>query len=142
MTENAEAVLLANSKFYRALSLANASMMRRQWIHSESATCNHPGWHTLTGFETIQQSWAVIFVNQGPLHVWPTEAEVTFEGDLAWVNCVENIDATNTEANKIVCMRARNAFLPTSDGWKMLHHTAEPLPGHEFQAVNQRLAPN
>jgi ketosteroid isomerase-like protein len=142
MSEQADAVLIANSKFYRAFSMANPSVMRRQWAKLDFATCNHPGWHTLTGYESIQQSWSVIFVNQGPLHVWPTQAEVTFEQGIAWVTCVENVDATNTEANKIVCMRARNGFFETADGWKIVHHAAEPIPGYEFQAANQRLAPN
>jgi hypothetical protein len=142
MTEKEEAVLMANGRFYRALSLANISIMRRQWAKLGFATCSHPGWHILTGYESILQSWSVIFVNQGPLHVWPSKAEVSFENDLAWVTCIENIDATNTEANNIICMRARNAYFESNEGWKILHHSAEPMPGFEVQAANQRLAPN
>jgi SnoaL-like domain len=137
-----KAVVIANGKFYQALSLANAAIMRNQWAKLDFATCIHPGWQTLTGYEAIQQSWAVIFVNQGPLHVWTSDVEVTFENEMAWVDCIENIDATNTETNTIVCVRARNGFYETATGWKIVHHTAEAMPGHEIQAANQRLAPN
>jgi len=142
MTERVEAVLIANARFYRALSLADTSAMRGLWLQSPEATCLHPGRQEIKGYAYIQQSWAVIFANQGPIRIWPSHEEVTLRSDLAWVTCIENIDASATTANKIVCVRARNAFRHTAAGWKMLHHLAEAMPGHETQLANQRLAYN
>ncbi|MBM4424686.1 MAG: nuclear transport factor 2 family protein [Chloroflexi bacterium] len=142
MTERVDAVLAANTRFYLALSIAAAAAMRSVWARADEATCIHPGGHKITGHRNIQQSWAMIFANQGPMRVWPSGARVKFEGDLAWVICVENVDASATEIGKIICVRARNGFCDTADGWKMLHHIAEPMPGREFQPTNHRLATN
>jgi len=142
MSDPVEAVLLSNRQFYRVLSLADAAAMRAIWVKSDEAICLHPGWHKLIGYRSIQQSWAVVFVNQGPMHVWPTHEVVSEADGLLWVTCVENIDASNTVANKIICVQARNAFCETDFGWKLLHHLAEAIPDQDFQPTNQRLAAN
>jgi hypothetical protein len=142
MTDPTESVLIANHKFYRALSLADASAMRAQWAKSAEATCAHPGWHVLTGYQSIQQSWAAVFVNQGPIRIWPSQEEVSVEGDMLWVACLENIDASNSSISQIISVRARNAFCQTERGWRILHHLAEALPGLKTQITNQRLATN
>ncbi len=131
MTEHTELILIANAKFYQVLSLADAAGMRSIWLRSEAATCIHPGWHKIVGYKNIQQIWAAVFTNQGPIHIWPSDEEVKLEAEVAWVTCIENIDASASAAHKIVCVRARNAFRETRGGWKMLYHRAEATPGRE-----------
>jgi SnoaL-like domain len=142
MTEQMDVILLANAQFYRALSLADATAMRNIWLKSEEASCVHPGWNKVLGYENIQHTWAAIFVNQGPVHIWSSEETVSFEDDLAWVACIENVDASATTSGAIITVRARNAFYHLRSGWRLLHHEAEPIPEQDFLPANQRLALN
>ena len=142
MSEVTEAVLIANAKFYQALSLADAGLMRGLWMKSDESTCVHPGWNRIAGFDNIQQSWATIFANQGPIHIWPSDETVVVQGEMVWVLCLENIDASATAANKILCVHARNAFQSMPDGWKIIHHLAEASLGAEIQPTYQRLSHN
>jgi hypothetical protein len=142
MTEVPDAILVANAKFYQALSLADAALMRGLWVKSNEATCVHPGWNKIVGYDNIQHSWSTIFVSQGPVHIWPSDENVRIQDQVAWVVCLENIDASATAANKILCVRARNGFLETLDGWKIIHHLAEASLGTEIQPTHQRLSLN
>jgi hypothetical protein len=142
MSEVTDAILIANAKFYQALSLADVALMRGLWLKSPEATCVHPGRSKITGYQQIQHSWSIIFGNQGPIHIWPSNETVTLQEQEAWVTCLENIDASATAANKILCVRARNAFRGTPDGWKIIHHLAEASLDAEIQPHHQRLSRN
>ncbi|MBI3243815.1 MAG: nuclear transport factor 2 family protein [Chloroflexi bacterium] len=142
MSDLVEVILTANSQFYRVFSLAEIAAMRRLWLDAPHVTCVHPGWRTLTGYEAIQQSWEAIFINQGPVRVWPSDEVISFEDDLVWVTCIENIDMSATDTGRIMQAQARNAFQKTESGWKLAHHEASASPGHGLPAANQRLARN
>lgn len=142
MTGQTEAILAANARFYSALSLANVSAMQGLWLKSSQATCLHPGWNLINGYDAIQQSWAAIFVNQGPVHIWCTDTSVSFESGLAWVSCLEHVDATATPTGAVLTTQARNAFYETPSGWRMMHHLAEPVPEQNLHPAHQRLALN
>lgn len=116
--------------------------MRGLWLDSPEATCVHPGWHTIRGYADIQKSWAAIFINQGPIRIWPSDEHVAFRDDLAVVACLENIDVSATTTGRIVRAKAVNTFRETRRGWKMLHHHAESLPKQEVWPSNERLAKN
>lgn len=142
MTGQTEAILTANARFYSALSLADVSAMQGVWVESQQATCLHPGWNVITGYKAIQQSWAAIFVNQGPTRIWCSDETITCESGLAWVSCLEHIDATATATGAILTVQARNAFYETPSGWKLMHHLAEPIPDQSLHPAHQRLALN
>jgi ketosteroid isomerase-like protein len=142
MTGQTEAILAANARFYSALSLADVSAMRGMWLRSQQATCLHPGWNLITGYEAILQSWAAIFVNQGPVHIWCSSESVTFESGIAWVTCIEHVDATATPTGAILSVQGRNAFYETASGWKVMHHLAEPMAEQSQHPAHQRLALN
>ncbi len=80
MDESTVALLAVNDQFYRALSLADSNAMERLWSASDEAVCVHPGQPPLRGWAAIRDSWRTIFQNQGPLHVWPSEAQVRLFG--------------------------------------------------------------
>lgn len=122
-----EAVLAANEHFYRALSLADLRAMQRIWLASPDAVCVHPGWPPLYGWTAIEDSWRGIFENQGPLHVWPSEAQVRVYGQTAEVNCLENIDMAKVAGTGILRTRATNVFRLVAEAWKMLEHHAISL---------------
>lgn len=136
------AILSANKKFYQALSLADAAVMRGLWIKSPDATCVHPGWSEIIGYDKIQETWSVMFTHQGPIHIWPSNEKLMIEGEVVWVLCFENIDASATAANTILRARARNAFRGTQAGWKLLHHLVEAALGAEVKPPDRRLASN
>ena len=130
MDDVTEAILAANDRFYRALSLADFSAMQRVWLATEEAVCVHPGWPPLHGWPAIRESWRRIFQNQGPLHIRVSEAEVRLYGHTAEVNCVENIDTAQIEGAGLTRTRAANIFRLTAERgeWKMLEHHAVPMP--------------
>ncbi|HLE30712.1 MAG TPA: nuclear transport factor 2 family protein [Anaerolineales bacterium] len=128
MMDATEAVLIANENFYRALSLADLGAMQRVWLASEDAVCLHPGWPPLHGWKAIHASWERIFENQGPLHVWPSDAEVRLFGQTAEVTCIENIDTARIAGSGVLQTRATNIFRLVSQAWKMLEHHAVSLP--------------
>ena len=135
MEDITEAILAANNSFYNALSLADFGAMQRVWLASPDAVCVHPGWPALHGWDAIRESWRGIFQNQGPLHVWASEAQVRLYGQTAEVNCLENIDMSQVAGTGIIQTRARNVFrLVAGRGeWKMLEHHAIPLPTGSVQ---------
>ena len=132
-----EAVLLANDSFYRALSLADLGAMQRVWLASEAAVCLHPGWPPLYGWKAIRESWERIFENQGPLHIWASDAAVRLFGQTAEVNCIENIDAARIAGSGILQTRATNIFRLAQRGWKMLEHHAATMPPGSSRRIEQ-----
>jgi ketosteroid isomerase-like protein len=128
MQEQHTPILIVNTSFYTALSLADFALMERLWLDSPDAVCVHPGWPALHGWPAIRQSWQQIFENQGPLHVWPSDVELRLYGQTAEVNCLENIDMSQVQGTGILRTRATNVFRLVEAGWKILEHHALPMP--------------
>ncbi len=133
MDESHRAILVANTNFYTALSLADFSLMERLWLASPDAVCVHPGWPPLHGWDSIRDSWQQIFQNQGPLHVWPSDVRVRLYGQTAEVNCLENIDMAQVRGTGILQTRATNVFRLVEQAWKMLEHHALSMPSGNVQ---------
>lgn len=62
-----------------------------------------------------------------------SEVEVTVEGDVAWVVCVETISSVWEEGMNGGRATATNIFYRTDAGWKLVHHHASPVPHPEGQ---------
>lgn len=133
MDDKTEAVLVVNTNFYTALSLADFGLMQRLWLESPDAVCVHPGWPALHGWIAIRDSWREIFQNQGPLRVWPSEVQVRLYGQTAEVNCLENIDMSQVRGTGILQTRATNVFRLVVHAWKVLEHHALPMPNGQVQ---------
>lgn len=126
-----ERVLIANSRFYEALTHADLEAMIGLWLHSDDAQCVHPGWNRLQGWLNIEKSWRMIFENANRVPVIPGNPRVNCSDEMAWVNCIENIAApeTSPHAIKTICT---NVFQNDNGVWKMVvHHSsfAEVIPG-------------
>jgi ketosteroid isomerase-like protein len=142
MDAKIEAVLAVNDSFYRALSMADFSAMQRVWLTSDEAVCVHPGWPPLHGWEAIRESWQRIFENQGPLHIWATDAATRLYGFTAEVACIENIDTAQVAGTGITQSRATNIFRRVEGAWKMLEHHAAPMPPESRRRHLRRYSSN
>ena len=127
MTDPTTALLNDNRRFYHALAVADGRAMVRLWLPSPDAVCVHPGQPPLRGWASIQASWRTILPQQGPLHIWPSDVEVTVFGQTAEIHCIENVDAG--EATGIVRARAINIYRASGRTWKMLEHHARAFEG-------------
>jgi ketosteroid isomerase-like protein len=121
-------ILVVNDRFYRALSQADLAVMTEVWHHGPATECVHPGWERLQGWTVIEQSWALIFQNQGPLPVQATSPLVHRRGEMAWVTCYENISSESEGTLQISQMLATNVFEQIEGRWQMVIHHASPAP--------------
>jgi ketosteroid isomerase-like protein len=96
------------------------------WLESADAVCVHPGSPPLYGWQAIRESWRSIFENQGPLHIWASDAKVRVFGRTAEVTCLENIDTGQVAGAGVIQTRAVNVFRRLGIGWKLLEHHAAP----------------
>lgn len=125
---NQDKAKLANENFYEAFNKRDIEAMKRVWGHDENATCIHPGWPPLKGFEPILNSWAGIFENSGNMEIQISDVQVRASIDLAWVSCTEKlytIAESGVLASKVF---ATNLFHLEDDVWKMVMHHASPIP--------------
>jgi ketosteroid isomerase-like protein len=116
-------VLATNREFYEAFEQRDLDRMSDVWAHDDRVSCVHPGWTALRGWAAVGSSWAAMF--NGPQHLQfiVTEEEVTIVGELAWVNCVENLLADDGSAT----IAALNIFERGEQGWRMLAHHGSPV---------------
>jgi ketosteroid isomerase-like protein len=116
-------VLAANQEFYEAFETRDLDRMSEIWVHDDRISCVHPGWTALRGWAAVGSSWAALF--NGPQHLQfiVTEADVVVVGELAWVNCVENLLAEDGSAT----IAALNLFERGDGGWRMLAHHGCPV---------------
>lgn len=123
LTGDQLAVLRANRDFYDAFERRDLDLMSDLWVHDDRATCVHPGWTALRGWAAIGSSWAALF--NGPQHLQfiVTEEHVVVEGDVAWVNCVENLLADDGSAT----IAALNLFLHVRGDWMIIGHHGAPV---------------
>ncbi|MZH02533.1 MAG: nuclear transport factor 2 family protein, partial [Nitrospinae bacterium] len=81
----------ANASFYEAFNKRDIEAMKNVWGRDVNATCVHPGWPPLKGFEPILNSWEGIFKNSGNMEVQISDVQVLASSDLAWVSCIEKL---------------------------------------------------
>ena len=117
-----EAVRAANLRFYNAFGSLDIDEMDRIWETSERVLCIHPGWRLLTGWEKVRKSWESIFDNTTLMHFAITDAQVTVQGDCAWVSCLENITSVVDGSASNFAIQATNVFVRGNSGWFMVHH--------------------
>jgi ketosteroid isomerase-like protein len=143
MDREIEDVLAVNDRFYRALSMADFNAMQQVWLASDEAVCVHPGWPPLHGWDAIRESWQRIFENQGPLHIWASEAITRLRsGRVAEVACLENIDTAQVAGASITQTRATNIFRRVASAWKLLEHHALPMPAGNRPQHLERFSTN
>lgn len=113
---DAEDVLTVNQTFYRAFSDGDMDAMNALWSSAAPVACIHPGWATLTGRDTVMDSWRTILDSPGRPNITCRDAEAHELGDAAYVTCYEDVGAG--------VLAATNIFVLEDGAWRMVHHQA------------------
>ena len=90
-TDDVEAVLAANRRYYEAFEGRDLDAMSDIWERSDRALCTHPGWATLEGWGAVAASFFALFQSGQQLQFVLTRERVTVAGDAAWVSLDENL---------------------------------------------------
>ena len=117
-------LLEANLKFYETFSSLDIEAMAALWEPSERTRCMHPGWPLLAGWDLVRQSWEGIFNNTTMMHFIITEAQPAMQGDIGWVDCVENVTSLVDGQATSFTARSTNIFAWSDGGWLLVHHHA------------------
>jgi ketosteroid isomerase-like protein len=133
------AVLEANEAFYRAFESLNLTRMEAVWLHAASVTCVHPGWRLLLGWGPVMESWQRIFANTVTMRFGITEARAEVVGDLAWVVCTENLEATHRDEAARAQLLATNVFRRREGRWWLVHHHASPVSLPPSEVAPERM---
>jgi ketosteroid isomerase-like protein len=122
-------ILTANRAFYEALQTLSADKMRSLWCHEEWASCLHPGWDLILGWEDVQESWDNIFRSTTQMLISISRPIVHVQGDVGWVSCVENVTSTYEGGFEAAMIEATNIFVRKSGQWRLAHRQTTVLPG-------------
>lgn len=121
----------ASAKFYDALSrMANgeSGTMTDLWMHGSNATTMHPIGGREEGWDDVSASFdGVASAAQGG-HVRLDAQLVVVAGDVAWEAGVERGHITLGEERVDIDGRVTNVYRRDGDGWKLVHHHADPSP--------------
>jgi ketosteroid isomerase-like protein len=122
-----DAVLEANSAFYRAFESLDLPRMEAIWLSAQHVTCVHPGWQILTGWGPVMESWRRIF--EGTLEMRFTLGDVHAEtrGDVAWVMLTESIESRQRDGKVEAEVQATNVFERRDGRWFLVHHHGSPV---------------
>jgi ketosteroid isomerase-like protein len=124
--QDIEAVQAANLSFYRAFESLDVDRMAEVWAQDASVKCIHPGWPLLHGWDSIFGSWGRIFDTTTMMQFSITEAEVSLEGDWAWVTCTENLTSVVDGSVSQGVVQATNIYRKQEGRWLLVHHQGSP----------------
>ncbi|MDP6117492.1 MAG: nuclear transport factor 2 family protein [Planctomycetota bacterium] len=124
---SSEEITRANESFYAAFEALDVETMGDVWLKSDSVRCVHPGWRTVSGWEPVMTSWQAIFENTSSMQFILTEVEISEEGDVGIVTCIENIMAGVGESERMGAVQATNIFVKQESAWKMILHHSSPI---------------
>lgn len=128
-----DAVRSANLEFYRAFNDRDVKAMDTLWAKNAPVACVHPGWTALAGRAQVIQSWRNILANPEAPHVMCHDDRATVYGDLAIVQCEEELDAGY--------LVATNMFIREAGAWKMIHHQASQIVMRGLDERRRRPSP-
>jgi len=113
-----DAVLVANSEFYRAFAERDVDGMAEIWARRGPVSCIHPGWPPIIGREEVMASWRQILGGRGAPAIECLSPEALSCGDAIFVLCFERVDDA--------MLAATNIFARENGVWKLVHHQAGP----------------
>jgi ketosteroid isomerase-like protein len=128
MTPEQLAVDAVNTKFYKALEACDVKAMDELWVQENWVRCVHPGSDLIVGWSEIRNSFVEIFGNTREMRLSISSLFIKVVGDMAWVECTENIATFFEQGFTSGQAQATNLYLKVKDRWLMIHHHASPLP--------------
>src|SRR5262249_27524350 len=102
--------------------------MEELWLHESWVRCVHPGSELIVGWNDIRQSWVEIFGNTRGMRLTISNLFIKIIGEVAWVECTENIATFFDQGFTSGQAQATNLFFKTPEKWLMVHHHASYLP--------------
>ena len=114
MNDEKRAVLDVNRAFYEAFIHADYQAMESLWAQQHDVAVVHPGWSPLHGRNAVMDTWRRILTGAAQADLNCSEAVVYFQGEAAFVVCIERIPGAEVAAT--------NIFVRENGGWKMTHH--------------------
>ncbi|MGE0322029.1 MAG: nuclear transport factor 2 family protein [Polyangiaceae bacterium] len=118
-----EALLAANSAFYRAFRERDYEEMDALWARESIVACIHPGAPALYGRGPVLASWRAILSSPDSPRIHCGNEQPTLLGEAGMVTCVERVGRTRVAAT--------NLFVLEHGSWRMLHHHASPIGADE-----------
>jgi ketosteroid isomerase-like protein len=129
LTQRIEEVTEANRRFYAAFESLDIARMDEVWAQQDHVTCIHPGWTIRSGWPAVRDSWVLIFNNTFSMKFELTDMMVQVAGDIAWVICVENLTAQQSDEPQQAKVLATNLYERIGDEWLMIHHHGSAVMG-------------
>lgn len=109
--------------FYDALEALDEDAMEAVWAGRPADVCVHPGWPMTHGWQSIRQSWRLIFANTCYGRISLSDISMEIGGRIARVCCTENRYSVYDHGAFTNTVAATNLFVRTRDGWRLtLHH--------------------
>lgn len=118
----------ANASFYKALEECSTKAMEAVWLHESWVRCVHPGSEVVVGWQDVRESWSEIFASTKSIKLSISNLFIKVVGDMAWVECLENIATFFEQGFTSGQIQSTNIFIRTGGDWKLVQHHASPLP--------------
>jgi ketosteroid isomerase-like protein len=128
MTADQAAVEKANAQFYKALESCDIKAMDEVWLQESWVRCIHPGSELIVGWNEVRESWTEIFGSTRGIRLSISNMFIKIMGEVAWVECTENIATFFDQGFTSGQAQATNLYLKSREQWLMIHHHASPLP--------------
>jgi ketosteroid isomerase-like protein len=130
--ETVRQVFSANQRFYKAFEGLDIQRMTAVWRQDTGVQCIHPGWPRLVGWPAVRDSWVRIFNNTRSMKFQIADTQITVQGAVAWVICLEQITMLIDDEEQQTQVLATNIFEQQdnpSEGsrWLMVHHHGSPV---------------
>ena len=116
-----EAVLRANTAFYRAFADRDIEKMDSLWALDKPVAVIHPGWIGLEGGDAVMGSWKEILANPASPDIRINNARAHIYGEVAFVICYELVNES--------VLIATNIYVLQDNHWKIVHHQAGATMG-------------
>lgn len=132
MTGAEDQVLEASNRFYEALNkLVNGDPgpMSDVWSHTSDVTTMHPLGGREVGWDEVWKVWSQASQAFSDGTVTVSDLLVKAAGGLAYTVGNEHVEAKLAGNSITEDIRATNVYRLEEDGWKMVHHHTDAVPG-------------
>ena len=112
--------------FYQAFETRDIDAMMATWAEDEEIVCIHPGGIRHVGYESVRQSFDLLFAGTAKLTFRLDQVVLLETVGLAMQSAIEHLEAANEGARGAAV--ATNVLMRTPSGWRVVCHHASPAP--------------